>query len=77
MLAVRTRQLTAEDLHLIRLAALSAAPGAFTLMEIELQDIHLAVYPRITVLFQPTDRTHPHVLSKAFHNGSDDTHGPT
>ncbi len=30
MLAVRTRQLTAEDLHLIRLTALSAAPGAFT-----------------------------------------------
>jgi hypothetical protein len=27
MLAVRTRQLTAEDLHLIRLTALSAAPG--------------------------------------------------
>ena len=26
MLAVRTRQLTAEDLHLMRLAALSAAP---------------------------------------------------
>ena len=33
MLAVRTRQLTAEDLHLMRLAALSAAPGACTLME--------------------------------------------
>ena len=30
MLAVRTRQLTAEDLHLMRLAALSAAPGTFT-----------------------------------------------
>jgi hypothetical protein len=30
MLAVRTRQLTAEDLHLIRLAALSAAPRTFT-----------------------------------------------
>src|SRR5262249_36743064 len=28
MLAVRTRQLTAEDLHLFRLAALSAAPRA-------------------------------------------------
>ncbi len=27
MLAVRTRQLTAEDFHLMRLAALSAAPG--------------------------------------------------
>jgi hypothetical protein len=33
MLAVRTRQLTAEDLHLIRLAALSAAPGTYTLEE--------------------------------------------
>ena len=33
MLAVRTRQLTAEDFHLIRLAALSAAPGICTLME--------------------------------------------
>src|SRR6516162_8958701 len=30
MLAVRTRQLTAEDFHLFRLAALSAAPGAGT-----------------------------------------------
>ncbi len=30
MLAVRTRQLTAEDFHLIRLAALLAAPGIRT-----------------------------------------------
>ena len=59
MLAVRTRQLTAEDFHLFRLAALSAAPGASTLMETELQDVCLAVYPRNNVLFQPTDRTNP------------------
>ena len=31
MLAVRTRQLTAEDFHLTRPAALSAAPGTCTL----------------------------------------------
>jgi hypothetical protein len=68
---------TAEDLHLIRLAALSAAPGTFTLMETALQDIPLAVYPRIKVLFQPTERTYPHVVSKAFQNGADDTHGLT
>src|SRR5439155_27122291 len=45
MLAVRTRQLTAEDFHLIRLAALSAAPGASTLMETELQDVRLCGLP--------------------------------
>jgi len=33
-------------------------------METELQDGGLAVYPRIKVLFQPTDRTHPNVLSE-------------
>src|SRR5262249_23919889 len=33
-------------------------------METELQDGDLAVYPRIKVLFQPTDRTHPNVLSE-------------
>ena len=32
-------------------------------METELQDGGLAVYPRTKVLFQPTDRTHPNVLS--------------
>src|SRR5262245_38539821 len=32
-------------------------------METALQDIRLAVYPRIKVLLQPTDRTHPHVFS--------------
>ena len=33
-------------------------------METELQDGGLAVYPRTKVLFQPTDRTHPNVLSE-------------
>src|SRR4030095_3728504 len=45
MLAVRTRQLTAEDLHLIRLAALSAAPGTSTLMKTELQSTRLCDLP--------------------------------
>jgi transposase len=36
-------------------------------METELQDVRLAVYPRIKVLFQPTDRTNPHVSCRARH----------
>ena len=46
-------------------------------METELQDGGLAVYPRIKVLFQPMDRTHPNVLWKAFHNCSIATHRPS
>jgi hypothetical protein len=43
------------------LSLLHREGGSSTLMETELQDIRPAVYPRIKVLFQPTDRTHPHV----------------
>ena len=46
------------------LSLLHREGGASTLMETELQDRGLAVYPRIKVLFQPTDRTHPNVLSE-------------
>src|SRR5438034_2901984 len=45
MLAVRTTQLTAEDLHLKRLAALSDAPGTYTLMKTELQSTRLCDLP--------------------------------
>jgi hypothetical protein len=34
-------------------------------METELQDLRLAVYPRIKVLFQPTGRTNPTTVSSA------------
>ena len=44
------------------LSLLHREGGPFTLMETELQDRGLAVYPRTKVLFQPTDRTNPHVL---------------
>ena len=43
------------------LSLLHREGGPFTLMETELQDGGLAVYPRTKVLFQPTDRTNPHV----------------
>src|SRR5215470_15323609 len=44
------------------LSLLHLEGGASTLMETELQDIRLAVYPRIKVLFQPTDRTKPSIV---------------
>ena len=46
------------------LSLLHREGGASTLMETELQDLRLAVYPRMKVLFQPTDRTHPHMQLK-------------
>ena len=50
------------------LSLLHREGGPFTLMETELQDGGLAVYPRTKVLFQPTDRTTPHVLFRARNN---------
>src|SRR2546427_7859245 len=53
------------------LSLLHREGGASTLMETELQDVGLAVYPRIKVLFQPTGRTNPHVSCQALDYFSD------
>src|SRR6516165_12747137 len=47
------------------LSLLHQEGGPFTLMETELQDGGLAVYPRTEVLFQPTDRTNPPIALSA------------
>src|SRR2546422_9848297 len=63
MLAVRTRQLTAEDSHLIRLAALSAAPGTCTLMAIELQGSSLPCGLPGSFYFLSTNGSHVRCFS--------------